>query len=102
MRIVVKVHSSVRPAFSEWYRSLGPTDPARRELFEVLWEAFVARLNEFGGVPPEAERVDTPTGPAFVVEVGGRALFEYQLRDDSPRSGWRKLIRLITRRPRTL
>ena len=36
------------------------------------------------------------------VEIGGRALFEYQLRDESPRSGWRKLIRLITRRPPTL
>jgi hypothetical protein len=100
VRIVLKFHDSVRPALSEWYRTLGPTDHDRREWLGVFLEAFAARLTEFDGIPPEAVRTDGRSGSVYTVECGGAVFFEYQLRDDPPQRGWRRVLEWIIRRHR--
>jgi hypothetical protein len=99
MRVRLKFHDSVRPALAEWYRTLGTTERERRDWLELLLRVFTARLEEHGGVPPEAVREDTRTGPVYTVECG-LVMFQYQVRPDPAPSGWWESLRRRLRRHR--
>lgn len=94
MKIEVVPHEEIKPLLRAWRQTLGDTRQERDRRFREMWAAFVQRIVDASGPPPDAIADPTVRPTRYLCSFPEDGFAELVVEPDR-RTGWFTIVRRV-------